>query len=1521
MKFPRRYKKFGVAMLAMAAATASGQAQVLSFDQAKQRADAGDAFAQAVVALHYQLGWNTQKNSQLAAQYAIASAEAGHPLGQFRLGALLRVGEGVPKDEQQGLALQSASFNALYNAQDPYSMTSAAIMVFQGKVVGQNVSEDERRRDAAALYKKAADMGYAPAQFNYAMALNDGHGVRKNPELFEQYLDKARVAAYPLALSFEATTSGSVSGAPALIKPPELPLSVADDVLNPETFVWEPAENKGYSSQWYSVLRADQGDGISIDARPQYSEFPAGMGRNHAGDSEKVEDWQKDATYSSMPTQSLYSSWQHVITSSNENLITVGLPLEAEKRNLLSITEYPISLEFRIQNKTSKDEVLKSVRLDVVDCVPLKKIIPILIPEAGRTLVLHNFGWAQMTHASFDLTLCGEIFSSRESNKFGVAKINHNEGDSREWSLDALFALTKRSYDPTSSVSDAGWLMSRTKAQSSEAGSFEMTQALWLNVAPTALAEGYTHTRLKPDLVLPGGRSGYAINYAADLTVPAKGEVKFTINFALDKSSQLTIVPNFEFSNGQKNVAAKLFVEAEVAKPMADVVPTNVVDAEASDVIPYWSNLFSGLGADWNGNNSKSNPHIDTSSLFLEQYRPDERAKANASLLRFFSGRKSVVRLRPSTQTDLTASLFLNSSVPSAADLLLDGWNASFSVSANSTGKDWVLELRSAESNTPAAEIPWSFPERVDKLDIQLTGSSAGRWVSWVASDGDTTRLYLAFPGLSDCAWSLPMLAEENAEAISASPDGSKLLIRKSGGTLEAELSPSIILSAVRAIHAGGATVAYNSDVDELARVRFWVPLSPSDEQLTDSKSLTLTSTDKPSELPPVRLAWLDSVRIGVHEKGKWRIWNLASGTALDASEGEIAECENASATMQARLKEPNYAREDSRWVRDLQVNEGFKLAISSPTAEGRFFNGFGVIKEMKSTNEHENPLIVDDGWEQVDGTTIVIGNYDVSHRSSFTGSETAALSHDERLLVFSDQEGRELYLFDVEKMQLVMRAIQSAASANVITVVSDNYYLSGDGRAEGVVFTDGVQSVPIARFEAKFNRPDIILGRLGADESLIEEAERLRERLVRRSDFKSFDGATLIDIPVVTVKSEVPKATGEKSLSLDFEASNSTGPLKELRVFNNGALVKTLELKGKDGQPSREANGEVEIGLASGENRLQLMAVSEEGFTSSFAEKRVNCTAEPDSRRCLIAAVGVSEYNDPRFNLKFAAKDAEDISKALAEKARHRGYQPEVLVVKNAEVDSGLVDKLREFLSQAGTDDEVVLFLAGHGLLDKDLEYHFARHDTDFDATENMGITFEALESLVDGIKPLKRTVLFDTCHSGEVEEEDKLQLLAMVGSGDLSPTAAADSGVQVRGVATRGMKVTGAEPKLRHADFVELEGLFPDSRRAKGANILTSSSGSEFSMESDAWQNGLFTYAFLNALQDEKTDADGNKEVSFNEAATAVQDKVKTLSGGHQRPITRGVNREAEVTLASFGPPVEPIPTKEKKSGWWPF
>ena len=188
-----------VAIVAVFAVCVHSYAQVLPFDQAKERADKGEAFAQAVVAMHYQLGWDTEKDVKQAARYAHASAKANHALGLFRLGTLLRNGEGFAKDEKKGLELQGVAYKTLKDAKDPYSITATAIMIFQGKAAGQNIDENERRRIAAGLYKQAADMGFAPAQFNYAMALNDGHGVEKDTVLFDKYINAAIESGYPLA--------------------------------------------------------------------------------------------------------------------------------------------------------------------------------------------------------------------------------------------------------------------------------------------------------------------------------------------------------------------------------------------------------------------------------------------------------------------------------------------------------------------------------------------------------------------------------------------------------------------------------------------------------------------------------------------------------------------------------------------------------------------------------------------------------------------------------------------------------------------------------------------------------------------------------------------------------------------------------------------------------------------------------------------------------------------------------------------------------------------------------------------------------------------------------------------------------------------------------------------------------------------------------------------------------------------------------------------------------------------------
>lgn len=172
--------------------------KILPFEEARRRADSGDPYAQAVVSIYYATGYMVMKNLPLAAKYALLSAQQKNPLGLYRLGVLRESGEGgIPPNPQEGIALKAAAFQGLNNQMvgDPYAITALGVMCFRGEGgVNKNPSE------AASLYKKAADMGYAPAQYCYSACLYNGQGVQRNPELAERYWRLACQQQYPPAL-------------------------------------------------------------------------------------------------------------------------------------------------------------------------------------------------------------------------------------------------------------------------------------------------------------------------------------------------------------------------------------------------------------------------------------------------------------------------------------------------------------------------------------------------------------------------------------------------------------------------------------------------------------------------------------------------------------------------------------------------------------------------------------------------------------------------------------------------------------------------------------------------------------------------------------------------------------------------------------------------------------------------------------------------------------------------------------------------------------------------------------------------------------------------------------------------------------------------------------------------------------------------------------------------------------------------------------------------------------------------
>ncbi|HEX2758947.1 MAG TPA: hypothetical protein VHM27_00485 [Rhizomicrobium sp.] len=133
-------------------------------------ADAGDARAQAALALAYLRGAGVGNDPSAAARWSAAAARSGEPMGQYLLGALYGQGEGVKADPARAFELFSAAaaggnLKAMHNLAIAY-------------VEGTGTPKDEAK--AAEWFTRAAERGYVDSAFDLGVLYERGMGVEQD---------------------------------------------------------------------------------------------------------------------------------------------------------------------------------------------------------------------------------------------------------------------------------------------------------------------------------------------------------------------------------------------------------------------------------------------------------------------------------------------------------------------------------------------------------------------------------------------------------------------------------------------------------------------------------------------------------------------------------------------------------------------------------------------------------------------------------------------------------------------------------------------------------------------------------------------------------------------------------------------------------------------------------------------------------------------------------------------------------------------------------------------------------------------------------------------------------------------------------------------------------------------------------------------------------------------------------------------------------------------------------------------
>jgi hypothetical protein len=516
-----------------------------------------------------------------------------------------------------------------------------------------------------------------------------------------------------------------------------------------------------------------------------------------------------------------------------------------------------------------------------------------------------------------------------------------------------------------------------------------------------------------------------------------------------------------------------------------------------------------------------------------------------------------------------------------------------------------------------------------------------------------------------------------------------------------------------------------------------------------------------------------------------------------------------------------------------------------------------------------------------------------IEWKSSPMDGQTLLLS-ERNLLFIPKAGGYDAYRIFGEGKPEKAFEIYFRGSSDYVILLPNGFYAGSPGCERLITLQAGDGKVDASALAPWRNRPSEVIKALGGDPKTAEVLAKVTDRWLKRTKFDATQPEPKAsEIPKVEVNQMPPLWAQGAGVSFPIEVMVGAAPLKEVTVRVNGIPQQTVS--GADLNIPSGGKGTVQgsVTLAQYQNWIEVSATDEKGRVSNQAHFRSILPEAPEKPKRYIVAMGCSEYDRPELNLQYAAKDAGDVLKTFQEAG---GRDCKTLLLTNKEVGPEALEKIKAFVGESKESDEVILFCAGHGLLDEHLDYVYAGHQIDPEHPGDTGIHLDALLDAIKAGKSLKRLVLMDTCQSGTVGEKEEIKLAS----------ASTELPHGVRAVKSRALKVVGVSPLTGDDQqrFIEEMFLLPGQHR--GINIIGASGGAEYAMESDKWNNGVFTSALIEALHDKKADMDHRGRISVSDLKTYLGQRVPELTGGAQKPSVVAFEQDQDFDLVGNMPPV---------------
>jgi len=441
------------------------------------------------------------------------------------------------------------------------------------------------------------------------------------------------------------------------------------------------------------------------------------------------------------------------------------------------------------------------------------------------------------------------------------------------------------------------------------------------------------------------------------------------------------------------------------------------------------------------------------------------------------------------------------------------------------------------------------------------------------------------------------------------------------------------------------------------------------------------------------------------------------------------------------------------------------------------------------------------------------------------------------------------------------------------LAIGADGRHFFGTKTAEvKVAYRVGDRAVPFEQFELRYNRPDIVLSDIGVapPERIAAAKEAYLARLERMHlDPSALDATAADDTPLPELDVDtkfLSLTTTETNVTLPVKVSGRQGVPVRLNVYDND-----VPAFGSAGVPLNGVTSTVlQVPLSVGGNFIVLSAIDEAGNESlrqSFRVVRIDSSSRKP--KLFVMALGISNYLNKDLNLRYGATDARDVVAAFAALKGFGSVEP--LPLTDAEVTGDVIDRMRTFLAKASVDDEVVVFLSGHGVRDPNGNYRFVPYDFDPNDPSKWGITYDELEDVLDGVSARRKLLFLDTCFAGEADTTDPISR---------------------SGVTTRGAAAAGSESLSEEWRAYALLDQLVDLRRGSGATVIAASRAYDPSYDRLDFlklERGIFATALIEGLTERDADANSDGALTVSELRDFVNTRVEKLSHGLEQPVVR--------------------------------